>query len=93
MDGMTWHLIATNEKNDGNYIWNIGSMEDGSYRVKVVARDNAGHEGMDISNIFTINNIPLSVTLDKPRNYLYIADREIIPLPIPVIIGKISIIA
>ncbi|MEM2508581.1 MAG: right-handed parallel beta-helix repeat-containing protein [Candidatus Thermoplasmatota archaeon] len=35
----------------------------------------------------------LEVSILKPGNYLYIMDREVIPLPEPFIIGKITIIA
>ncbi len=34
---------------------------------------------------------PLEVKITKPGNYLYIIDREIIPLAMPFIIGKITI--
>jgi len=33
----------------------------------------------------------ISIRIIKPGNYLYINDREIIPLPSPIVIGKITI--
>jgi hypothetical protein len=61
--------------------------------VKVVARDNAGNVASDTSDgTFTITSPPLpKVSIIKPRNALYIMDREIIPMPVPVIIGGITV--
>ncbi|MCD6447608.1 MAG: PKD domain-containing protein, partial [Thermoplasmata archaeon] len=95
--GETWHLIAANEENDGVYEWDTTGVEDGmNYKIKVVTRDIVGHTGADSTGKFTIYNNFLTASIDKPRDgYLYINDREIIPLPgkITVIIGKISIVA
>ena len=96
-NGTTWHLIAANEENDGLYTWNTTSMEDGmNYKIKVVAEDEVGHIGYDTSDgSFTIYNHPITAILQKPKQgYLYLFDREIMPLPkITIIIGKITIIA
>ncbi|MEM2715658.1 MAG: Ig-like domain-containing protein, partial [Candidatus Thermoplasmatota archaeon] len=81
--------------------WNTAGLPYGSnYKVKVYAKDSAGNVGEDASNeTFTITSpTPPTITIIKPRNSLYIMDREIIPLPPysssqarPVIIGKITI--
>jgi hypothetical protein len=61
--------------------------------VKVIAKDNAGNKAIDTSDgTFTISMpSPPTVSIIKPRNALYIMDREIIPLPMPVIIGGITV--
>jgi parallel beta-helix repeat protein len=54
--GETWHMVAPNELNDGEYDWDISSLPEGSeYLVRVTATDNAGLSGNDTSdNVFTI---------------------------------------
>ncbi|MBC7128535.1 MAG: choice-of-anchor J domain-containing protein [Thermoplasmatales archaeon] len=92
--GLTWNVIASNVANTGSYNWNVASLPYGSnYMVKVVAKDNAGNVAVDTSDgTFTISMpSPPTVSIIKPRNALYIFDREIIPLPIPVIIGGITV--
>ncbi|MBC7129210.1 MAG: choice-of-anchor J domain-containing protein [Thermoplasmatales archaeon] len=92
--GLTWNIIASNVANTGSYNWNVAGLPYGSnYMVKVVAKDNAGNVAVDTSDgTFTIGMpSPPTVSIVKPRNALYIFDREIIPLPIPVIIGGITV--
>ena len=94
--GNLWHLIAKNQENDGEYKWNTTDLEDGSnYRIMVKVNDSK-NEGSNISGIFTIDNTPPSVSLQKPKtNYLYLFNREIMPIlrHKAVIIGKITITA
>ncbi|MBC7080935.1 MAG: choice-of-anchor J domain-containing protein [Thermoplasmatales archaeon] len=92
--GLTWNVIASNIPNTGSYNWNVAGLPYGSnYMVKVVAKDNAGNVASDTSDgTFTIGMpSPPTVSITKPRNALYIFDREIIPLPMPVIIGGITV--
>ncbi len=94
--GNLWHLIAKNQENDGEYKWNTTDLEDGSnYRIMVKVNDSK-NEGSNVSGIFTIDNTPPSVSLQKPKtNYLYLFNREIMPIlrHKAVIIGKITITA
>ncbi len=97
-NGMTWDLIAANEENDGIYEWNTRNVEDGmEYLIKVVAEDEAGHSSTDESDgTFTIYNNFIELNMMKPRQgYLYISDREILPLfgNVTVVIGRITVIA
>ncbi|MBC7129170.1 MAG: hypothetical protein H5T45_05515, partial [Thermoplasmatales archaeon] len=92
--GLTWNVIASNVANTGSYNWNVAGLPYGSnYMVKVVAKDNAGNVASDTSDgTFTIGMpSPPTVSIIKPRNALYIFDREIIPLPMPIIIGGITV--
>ncbi|MBC7080830.1 MAG: right-handed parallel beta-helix repeat-containing protein [Thermoplasmatales archaeon] len=92
--GLTWNLIASNIPNTGSYNWNTAGLPYGSnYMIKIIAKDIAGNKASDTSDgTFTITApTPPTVSIVKPRNALYIFDREIIPLPMPVIIGGITI--
>ncbi|MBC7080759.1 MAG: choice-of-anchor J domain-containing protein [Thermoplasmatales archaeon] len=92
--GLTWNLIASNIPNTGSYNWNTAGLPYGSnYMIKIIAKDIAGNKASDTSDgTFTITApTPPTVTIVKPRNALYVMDREIIPLPMPVIIGGITI--
>ena len=96
-NGQTWHNIVENTENDGEYIWNTSGLEDGNdYLIQVIAVDEAGNEGKDFSDKFTIDNTKPSLNIDKPiTGKLYIFDKEILPLigKKAVIIGKITIVA
>mgnify|MGYP000035214279 CR=1 FL=1 len=92
-DGLNWNAIAEGIENTGSYEWDTEGIAPGDYWIKVVARDDAGHVTEDTSDEpFTIlPTLPLSVEITKPGNYLYVMDRAIIRLPMPVIIGGITI--
>ena len=96
-NGQTWHNIVENTENNGEYVWNATGLEDGNdYLIQVVAIDEAGNEGKDFSDKFTIDNTKPSLNIDKPiTGKLYIFDKEILPLigKKAVIIGKITIVA
>jgi len=103
-DGDTWKTIAKNIQNTATgYEYNIQDWENGNYRIKINATDDAGNEGIDISGNFTIDREPPTVKITKPKSgYLYInlMEKEILP-PIPIsfipspyntiIVGKITI--
>ncbi|HHH79986.1 MAG TPA: hypothetical protein ENL13_03695 [Thermoplasmatales archaeon] len=78
--GTTWLMLAPNETNDGEYAWNTSGLTDGSlYLIKVVAKDNAGNEGSDVSDgTFSIlsGGAPgPEVSIESPRlGYLYFFD-------------------
>jgi len=97
-NGTTWCLIASGEENDGIYEWNTASVDDDmKYLIKIVAEDEVGHIGMDVSDgVFTIYNNFIEANIAKPKaGYLYINDREIMPLlgNVSVIIGKLTVVA
>jgi len=52
--GTTWTSIATNEANDGLYNWDISTLHNGEYWLKVVARDPEGAASEEIVGPFTI---------------------------------------
>lgn len=46
---------------------------------------------LQIANIEIVDDVPPQISIEKPENYLYIADREVMETSMPIIIGKISI--
>lgn len=100
-DGEYWHFLAKNYSNTGRYTFNAKDWEDGKYKIRVTAKDDAGNVGMAITGNFTIDKKAPFIYVSKPlKGYIYINlfGREILP-PIPlvalpydvVIIGKITI--
>lgn len=100
-DGKNWNILVENFNNIGSYSYNAKEWEDGNYKIRIKATDDAGNVGMAISPNFTIDKKPPAVEIIKPsKGYLYINlfGRDIIP-PIPlvgipydaIIIGKIRV--
>lgn len=96
-----WHEIATNYSNTGRYTLNIKDWDDGTYKIKITATDDAGNVGMAISGNFTIDKQPPSVYISRPLDgyvYINLFGKEVLP-PIPllflpydaVVIGKITV--
>jgi len=100
-DGAFWNVLVENYSNNGRYTFNAKDWNDGNYRIKISAVDDAGNIGTAISGNFTIDKKPPSVYISRPlKGYLYINifGRNIvpaIPLPLPIydaiIIGKITV--
>ena len=65
----------------------------GVYTATLTVTDSIGNMAWDSAYvyIFTEDNQPPYVEIVKPKNALYINDRKIIPLPITVVIGNITI--
>ncbi|RLF45843.1 MAG: hypothetical protein DRN17_01720 [Thermoplasmata archaeon] len=59
--------IASGLNNTGTYEWNTFSFDDGSYALKVVATDEAGNNGSNVSQPFILDNLPPAITIDQPR--------------------------
>lgn len=56
-DGGSYNLIASNEINDGSYIWTTPDINSGQVLIKVTASDEAGNVGEDVSDaVFAIDN-------------------------------------
>ncbi len=55
-NGDTWHIVTTNQDNDGSYDWDLSALQEGSeYLIRITATDNAGLSNNDTSdNTFTI---------------------------------------
>ena len=74
-----------------SHSWN----ETGIYNISVIAEDEYGAMSDYWSEPLTItiiDNIPPLVNIERPKKgYLYIADREIMPIPITLIIGPITL--
>ena len=95
-NGVSWHTIASNIDNTGEYEWNTSAVEDGKhYLIKISVKDPSNNQGTDISNgTFTVDNTNPSITLEKPRhNHLYLFDREVMPIlrSRAIVIGKITV--
>ena len=97
----SWHTLISNHSNTGRYTFNAKDWEDGKYKIKVSAVDDAGNVGMAITGNFTIDKKPPFIYVSRPlKGYIYINlfGREIIP-PVPmialpydaIIIGKITV--
>jgi len=100
-DDSAWYVLAENYVNSGRYTVNAKDWEDGDYKIKILAEDDAGNVGVAISANFTIDKQPPSIYISKPlTGYVYINlfGREILPpIPLPVspydvvVIGKITV--
>ncbi|HEC76654.1 MAG TPA: hypothetical protein ENI33_05305 [Thermoplasmatales archaeon] len=66
-NGTTWNEIATGINNTGSYIWNTAGFSDsGSALIKIFAEDDAGNNNSAVSQPFTLDNTPPSVTINQP---------------------------
>ncbi|KAA0001446.1 MAG: hypothetical protein FE046_02075 [Thermoplasmata archaeon] len=102
-DGTTWTTLVENISNLGSYTFNAKEWDDGTYKVKIIAVDDAGNTGTATSGNFTIDKQPPSLFIATPlEGYVYINlfGRTLLSLPIPfatlspydvVIIGKITV--
>jgi len=100
-DGAFWNVLVENYSNNGRYTFNAKDWNDGNYRIRISAMDDAGNVGTATSGNFTIDKQPPSVYISRPlRGYMYINifGRNIIPpIPLPIsiydaiIIGKITV--
>ena len=57
-NGVTWNRIAQIFKDTGEYDWDTTKVPDGGYILKVVVEDRDHLLAFDISDIFTIDNVP-----------------------------------
>jgi len=78
-DGSNWSTLAQNLPNTGSYSWNVGTLNDSDYKIRVVAENNAWITNKDTTGKFTIGDfsppvITLSgdqeVTVLKGSNYI-----------------------
>ncbi len=92
-NGTTWNEIVYNMNNTGEYNWITTIVSDGSYLIMVNATDYAENTDSNESSSFIIDNTKPIINLERPRGYLYIFDRKIIPLLFDrtMIIGSITI--
>ena len=79
--GITWHIISTNEENDGSYDWDTTVLSEGNeYLVQVTATDNAGLSSNDTSDAtFTLYREYPSPTVDivaPVMGYIYFFDMQ-----------------
>ncbi len=96
-----WYYIVNGTENDGEYIFSTSGLDDGEYRIKIIAIDDAGNVGTATTGNFTIDRTPPSVYISKPlKGFLYvnIFGREMLPpIPLPnliynaIIVGKITV--
>lgn len=89
-----WHWdfgdgTTSNEQNPEHIYTNIGD-----YTVQLVVEDSIGNIANDSTSahITEEDSQPPAVEITRPMKALYINDREVIPLPFSVIIGRITII-
>lgn len=102
-DGTSWATLVENISNLGSYTFNAKEWDDGTYKVKIIAVDDAGNVGTATSANFTIDKQPPSLFIATPlEGYVYINlfGRSLFSLPIPfatispydvVVIGKITV--
>ena len=67
---------------------------EGTYYYYIWANDTSGNSATSSTYSFNIKEVdgrPPQVFIERPRRFLYIADREIIPTLKPIIIGGITI--
>lgn len=90
----------TNPKNPDSYndtvaIWKLTNVicnpPNGFLNVTVKAEDSNFNIGEDMGNIYA-DNTPPNIRITKPDRGLYLLDRKILPLPITIILGKITVI-
>ena len=79
--GQTWHLISSNEENDGEFEWDTTLYPEGTeYMIKIEATDNAGNSANDTSDgTFAIyREVPgPKVTIVNPlMGYLYFFNEK-----------------
>lgn len=99
-----WQLIIQDyATEENNYLWNTREVSNGMYLILVELWLDVDLDGdgdsiylKDISdNWFTIENTPDNnppdVWITKPKNALYINDKEISPFFTPIIFGAIQI--
>ncbi|HDN50259.1 MAG TPA: DUF11 domain-containing protein, partial [Thermoplasmatales archaeon] len=70
-------------------------LGDGLHHVEYYSTDNAGLAENVKTKEIMVDLHPPEISIEKPKNWLYIADRAILPLPgnRPIIIGRITMIA
>jgi len=91
-DNESWFPITITSGN--NCTWNTKWIDPGNYyRIKIIATDGINTAQDESDGTFTIlpNSNPPVVSIEKPEDALYIFGSRIFSLPIPVIIGNISI--
>ena len=100
-DGNSWNNLVENYTNSGRYTFNAKDWEDGNYKIRIYATDDAGNTGVATSANFTIDKQPPSIYMVRPLKgfvYINLFGRNIIP-PIPmglplydaIIIGDINV--
>jgi hypothetical protein len=60
-------VVATGLNNTGMYSWNTALFADGTYRLYLLAADDAGNEGGSMSQSFVVDNSAPTVIIDQPR--------------------------
>ncbi|HEC76608.1 MAG TPA: hypothetical protein ENI33_05070 [Thermoplasmatales archaeon] len=89
-----WHLAKGT--NNWYYNWSTTNFSNGVHRIYARAYDGKNYSQLASINV-TVNNpeddtTPPSINIEKPREgYLYISDREIMPIGTTIIIGKITV--
>ena len=96
-----WNYIVNGTANNGEYAFGTSGLQDGEYKIMVVAIDDAGNAGYGVTGNFTIDTTPPSVYISRPLTgflYVNIMGREMLPpIPVPgiiynaIIVGKITV--
>lgn len=79
-NGTSWTQIATNEANDGSYLWTVPSVNSALVKIRLTATDNATNTTTDISDTtFIIDSTAPTITVSyawwgwsTPQNWKYI---------------------
>jgi len=68
-NGTTWNIIDEGINNTGLYEWNTNLFNDSAQAIlKIVAIDDAGNAGINISNKFILDNIPPQINITSPKS-------------------------
>jgi len=52
IDGSTWNNIASNEANDGSYLWTVASVNSATVKVRIAVTDSIGLTSYDTSDAY-----------------------------------------
>ncbi len=67
--------------------------KDGTYTIRVKLKDVYGAESDWATHVIIIESEPPELTILSPKTGIYIRNKKILPLPIPIIFGEITISA
>jgi hypothetical protein len=92
-DGEFWTILGENLVNSGRYTLNPTDWDNGNYRIRITAVDNAGNIGSAVSDNFTIDKQPPQLSFSRPEDgaiYFNLFGRDLLP-PIPIPLASLSL--
>lgn len=98
-----WYYVPNGNgtNNDGELAFSTSGLDDGEYKIKIMAVDDAGNAGISTTGNFTIDRTPPSIYVTRPlKGFMYVSilGREMLPpIPLPslvynvIVVGKITV--